>query len=34
MKHHLDADAPATLYKARVRPIIGYAPLTWMSIAL
>ncbi|XP_045128968.1 ras guanine nucleotide exchange factor B-like [Portunus trituberculatus] len=33
MKHLLHADGLLTLYKAQVRPIMEYAPLTWMSSA-
>ena len=31
MKHLLHADGLLTLYKAQVSPVMGYAPLTWMS---
>ena len=31
LQHLLDADGLLTLYKAQVRPIMEYAPLTWMS---
>ena len=33
MKHLLDAKGLITLYKAQVRPIMEYAPLSWMSSA-
>ena len=33
MKHLLDADGLTTLYKAQVRPVMEYAPLTWMASA-
>ncbi|XP_045121812.1 uncharacterized protein LOC123510597 [Portunus trituberculatus] len=33
LRHLLDADGLLTLYKAQVRPIMEYAPLTWMSSA-
>ena len=33
MKHLLHADGLLTLYKAQLRPIMDYAPLTWMSSA-
>ena len=34
MKGLLDAEGLATLYKAQVRPVMEYAPLTWMASAL
>ncbi len=33
LQHLLHADGLLTLYKAQVRPIMEYAPLTWMSSA-
>ena len=30
-RHLLDADGLLTLYKAQLKPIMEYAPLTWMS---
>lgn len=33
LRHLLDSDGLLTLYKAQVRPIMEYAPLTWMSSA-
>ena len=33
VRHLLDADGLMKLYKAQVRPVIEYSPLTWMSSA-
>ena len=33
IKHLLSPDGLLTLYKAQVRPVMEYAPLTWMSSA-
>ncbi|KAG0720554.1 hypothetical protein GWK47_048278 [Chionoecetes opilio] len=32
-RHLLDADGLMRLYKAQVRPVMEYSPLTWMSSA-
>ncbi|KAG0710904.1 hypothetical protein GWK47_021816 [Chionoecetes opilio] len=33
VRHLLDADGLMRLYKAQVRPVMKYSPLTWMSSA-
>ena len=33
VRHLLDADGLMTLYKAQVRPVMEYSPLTWMNSA-
>lgn len=33
LRHLLDAEGLLTLYKAQVRPVMEYAPLSWMSSA-